>query len=50
MTKTDPVCPLELGFIALNTSPHGNTKSLLASYWVSAAKPSLSLAKFLTEL
>ena len=50
MTKTDPFCPLEVGFIALNTSPHGNTKSLLASYWVTAAKPSFLLAKYLTEL
>ena len=50
MTKTDPFCPLEVDFIALNTSPHGNDESLLVSYWLTAAKTSLSLVNGVTEL
>ena len=50
MTKTDPFCPLEVDFIALNTSPHGNDESLPASYWSSAPNTSLSLANGVTEL
>ena len=46
MTETDLFCPLEVTFIALNTSPHGNVEYLFTPDWFITVKTSLVIGLF----